>query len=209
MLFLDIDGTVLDTQNRISPNLKQLFKKLNQEEISIVLNSSRSPSGSMETRRETGLRNPCICYGGGLVVGDKEQIIAECGIPVKEALEFYRFVQNLPYDISVNFFVYDVWITDNKADPMVVRESDIMGLGPVECNLESIGSFAESIHKILCIGSHEALEELVRHLAGEHCGGRGRNDRQFHVRGLRSRHCDGQFAGEAEASGGYGRAVYG
>ena len=45
---------------------------------------------------------------------------------------------------------------------MVVRESDIMGLGPVECNLESIGSFAESIHKILCIGSHEALEELVR-----------------------------------------------
>ena len=80
MLFLDIDGTVLDTQNRISPNLKQLFKKLNQEEISIVLNSSRSPSGSMETRRETGLRNPCICYGGGLVVGDKEQIIAECGI---------------------------------------------------------------------------------------------------------------------------------
>ena len=162
MLFLDIDGTVLDTQNRISPNLKQLFKKLNQEEISIVLNSSRSPSGSMETRRETGLRNPCICYGGGLVVGDKEQIIAECGIPVEEALEFYRFVQNLPYDISVNFFVYDVWITDNKADPMVVRESDIMGLGPVECNLESIGSFAESIHKILCIGSHEALEELVR-----------------------------------------------
>ena len=26
MLFLDIDGTVLDTQNRISPNLKQRFK---------------------------------------------------------------------------------------------------------------------------------------------------------------------------------------
>ena len=103
MLFLYIDGTVLDTQNRISPNLKQLFKKLNREEISIVLNSSRSPSGSMETRRETGLRNPCICYGGGLVVGDKEQIIAECDIPVEEALDFYRFVQTLPYDISVNF----------------------------------------------------------------------------------------------------------
>lgn len=162
MLFLDIDGTVLDTQNRISQNLRQFFKKLNQEGIPIVLNSSRSPSGAMEIRRVTGLQNPCICYGGGLVVGEKDQIVAECGIPAEDALKLYRFINSLPYDISVSFFAYDVWMTDCKTHPMIVREADITGCEAVECNFESIGTFAEQIHKILCIGSHEALTELSR-----------------------------------------------
>ena len=34
ILFLDIDGTVLDTQNRISANLKQLFKRPGKGPIS-------------------------------------------------------------------------------------------------------------------------------------------------------------------------------
>lgn len=162
ILFLDIDGTVLDTQNRISANLKQLFKKLNRDEIPIVLNSSRSPAGCLDIRRETGLQSACICYGGGLVVGDREQIVAECGIPVEDALRLYRCICSLPYDISVSFFVYDVWMTDNKTHPMIVREAEITGCEPVECNFESIGTLTKYIHKILCIGEHEALDELAR-----------------------------------------------
>ena len=161
-MFLDIDGTVLDTQNRISANLKQFFKNLNRDEIPIILNSSRSPSGVSEIRRETGLQNPCICYGGGLVVGEREQIIAESGIPVESALEFYRAACLLPYDISVSFFVYDVWMTDRKSHPMIVREAEITGCEPVECNFESIGVLTRHIHKILCIGEHEALLGLTR-----------------------------------------------
>ena len=162
ILFLDIDGTVLDTQNRISANLKQLFKKLIREEIPIVLNSSRSPSGTMEIRRVTGMQSPCICYGGGLIVGDREQIVAESGIPVEDALNLYRRICSLPYDISVSFFVYDVWMTDRRKHPMIIREAEITGCEPVECNFESIGTLTQSIHKILCIGEHTALEELVR-----------------------------------------------
>ena len=162
ILFLDIDGTVLDTQNRISANLKQLFKKLIREEIPIVLNSSRSPSGTMEIRRVTGMQSPCICYGGGLIVGDREQIVAESGIPVEDALNLYRRICSLSYDISVSFFVYDVWMTDRRKHPMIIREAEITGCEPVECNFESIGTLTQSIHKILCIGEHTALEELVR-----------------------------------------------
>ena len=127
MLFLDIDGTVLDTQNRISPNLKQLFKKLNQEEISIVLNSSRSPSGSMETRRETGLRNPCICYGGGLVVGDKEQIIAECGIPALVAMILWFF----------SYFVRCVVLTRRLSGTFYAAIPAGLAGGLVACYLQS------------------------------------------------------------------------
>lgn len=162
MLFLDIEGTILNTRNRISDNLRQLFNKLIQKDIPIVLNSFRSPGGSLEIRKVTGLQSPCICYGGGLVVGDNAQIVYECGIPVENALNLYRFIKSLPYDISVSFFAYDVWMTDCKTHPMIVREAEITGCEPVECNFESIGAIAETIHKILCIGEHEALEALVR-----------------------------------------------
>ena len=40
ILFLDIDGTILDSGNRISAPLKQFFRKLNKEGIPVVLNSS-------------------------------------------------------------------------------------------------------------------------------------------------------------------------
>ena len=127
MLFLDIEGTILNTQNRISDNLRQLFNKLIQKDIPIVLNSFRSPGGSLEIRKVTGLQSPCICYGGGLVVGDKAHIVYECGIPVENALNLYRFIKSLPYDISVSFFAYDVWMTHC---PSKIREWGLADLVP-------------------------------------------------------------------------------
>ena len=170
ILFLDIDGTVLDTQNRFSGNLKHFFKQLNREEIPIVLNSSRSPAGTAEIRRVTGIHSPCICYGGGLITGEKGQVIDECGIPVEDALRLYRRICSLPYDISVSFFAYDAWMTACRKHPMIIREAEITGCEPVECDFESIVTLTRSIHKILCIGEHNALEELITREKAEFAG---------------------------------------
>ena len=125
ILFLDIDGTILDSGNRISAPLKQFFRKLNKEGIPVVLNSSRSPGGMLEIRRETGMEDPYVSYGGSLILDGSSRILFETGIPLERAVEILRFIRSLNADISVSFYVYDVWMTDRVSHPKIVREAEI------------------------------------------------------------------------------------
>ena len=162
ILFLDIDGTILDSGNRISAPLKQFFRKLNKEGIPVVLNSSRSPGGMLEIRKETGMEDPYVSYGGRLILDGSNRILFETGIPLERAVELLRFIRGLNAGISVSFYVYDVWMTDRAAHPKIVREAEITGCSPVECELESLSAPVSCVHKILCIGQHEQLEKIAK-----------------------------------------------
>ena len=162
ILFLDIDGTILDSGNRISAPLKQFFRKLNKEGVPVVLNSSRSPGGMLEIRRETGMEDPYVSYGGSLILDGSSRILFETGIPLERAVEILRFIRSLNADISVSFYVYDVWMTDRVSHPKIVREAEITGCSPVECELENLSAPVNCVHKILCIGQHDQLEKIAK-----------------------------------------------
>ena len=161
ILFLDIDGTILDGENRVSASLKQLFRKLGNEGIPVILNSSRSPGGMLEFRKETGMQNPYVSYGGSLILDGNDRILSETGIPLERAVRLFRFIRGLKADISVSFYVYDVWMTDCISHPAVCREAEITGCSPVECDFENLSGSVNCVHKILCIGEHEELERIA------------------------------------------------
>ena len=161
ILFLDIDGTILDDENRVSASLKQLFRKLGNEGIPVILNSSRSPGGMLEFRKETGMQNPYVSYGGSLILDGNDRILFETGIPLERAVQLFRFIRGLKADISVSYYVYDVWMTDCISHPAVCREAKITGCSPVECDFENLSGSVNCVHKILCIGGHEDLERIA------------------------------------------------
>lgn len=161
ILFLDIDGTILDSGNRVSAPLKGFFGKLNKEGIPVVLNSSRPPGGMLEIRKETGMQDPYISYGGSLILDGSNRILFETGIPSERAVDLYRFIRGLDAGISVSFYVYDVWMTDSASHPMVVEEADITGCSPVECELDRLPAPVVCVHKILCMGERKDLEKVA------------------------------------------------
>ena len=165
ILFLDIDGTILDSGNKVSAPLKRFLGKLNEEGIPVVLNSSRSPGGMLEIRKETGMQDPYISYGGSLILDGSNGILFETGIPSDRAVELFCFISGLDADISVSFYVYDVWMTDCIAHPMIVREAEITGCSPVECELDKLPAPVDCVHKILCIGEHKQLEKIAERKA--------------------------------------------
>ena len=45
IVFLDIDGTLLDSDHKISPNTKRLLNRLENRGIPVILCSARYPDG--------------------------------------------------------------------------------------------------------------------------------------------------------------------
>ena len=55
LIISDIDGTILDNQHQVDPELKDIIPLLNREQIPFVLASARSPLGMEPIARELGL----------------------------------------------------------------------------------------------------------------------------------------------------------
>ena len=53
-------------------------------------------------------------------------------------------------------------MTDRVSHPKIVREAEITGCSPVECELENLSAPVNCVHKILCIGQHDQLEKIAK-----------------------------------------------
>lgn len=72
---LDLDGTLLKNSWMIHPKNLKVIKKINQEEIKIIIATGRSPSSSIKFARKcffseksNNNKNYLICYSGGNII---------------------------------------------------------------------------------------------------------------------------------------------
>ena len=77
LVFLDIDGTLLDSSHKIMPKTKQILNRLEQRGSPIILCSARSPGGVETVERQAGLPSPIVCYGGSLVLTADRAILVD------------------------------------------------------------------------------------------------------------------------------------
>ena len=80
IVLLDIDGTLVDSNDQISHNTKSPLNRLEKNEIPVILCSARSPSGVEMVVRQVGLHSPIVCYGGSLILDADRSIIEDTGI---------------------------------------------------------------------------------------------------------------------------------
>ena len=60
IIFSDIDGTLLDSQNRVPVKTREAILELEQRGIPFVLISARSPEGMEPIKRELGNHAPMV-----------------------------------------------------------------------------------------------------------------------------------------------------
>ncbi len=69
MVFIDIDGTLLNNHHQITPGTKETIQTLAmQYDIKIVLATARPYYGAWFFRDELGLDTPIVCFNGALIV---------------------------------------------------------------------------------------------------------------------------------------------
>lgn len=160
-VLLDIDGTLVDSNMRVSANAKRLLNRLEKRGIPIVLCSARAPSGVELVERQTGLNSPIVCFGGSLILDEKRSILEDRGIERESAVRFKQFVSDAFPGITVCSYLYDVWLVDDLSDAnirllMERNPTSTAIVGSLEAALR-----AEShAHKLMCIGPAQTIRAI-------------------------------------------------
>ena len=168
LIISDIDGTILDNQHQVDPELKDIIPLLNREQIPFVLASARSPLGMEPIARELGLGdNPLTCYNGALVIkGDPQayETIIEHPLDKKEIRTFLELVKSEFPSVSINLYSGKDWIAD-RLDKWVQIEAAITGEQPVIQNiLLPVLDVLIPIHKLLLIDEAPVIQKLHDYL---------------------------------------------
>ena len=160
IVFLDIDGTLLDSRHQIMPCTLNRLQYLHGRNVPIILCSARSPGGVNLIAKQVGLHSPMACYNGGLVFDENSTILRDVGIDPQQALRFKQFVSERFPELVVSAYLYDVWMAENPHHPLIQQEADISQCTPLKSALEKAADAAPHIHKLLCIGDATQIRAL-------------------------------------------------
>jgi len=164
-VFLDIDGTLLNSRHQVMPCTKDHLKYLQDRCIPIVLCSARSPEGVKRVAEQAELQGPVACYNGGLVYDENHTILRDVGIDIQTAIAFRRFVAERFPDLAVSAYLYNVWFAEDPQHPLIRQEAEITACTPLKVSLERAAGTASHIHKLLCMGDSMRIRALAKETA--------------------------------------------
>lgn len=160
LVFLDIDGTLLDSTHQVMPKTKRILTRLEGRGVPIILSSARSPGGVEVVERQVGLHSPIVCYGGSLILDRSRSILSDAGIKSETAAAFKDFARDCFPDIAVSAYIYDVWLVDDAAHPAIQREAGISQCTPLAGDLRAATQSIPHVHKLLSIGAQQQITKL-------------------------------------------------
>ena len=164
IVFLDIDGTLLDSGHQVMPCTRDRLQDLHRRGVPIVLCSARPPRGVNLVAGQVGVQGTMACYNGGLIFDENSTILQDVGINIDLAMDFRRFAAERFPEIVVSAYLYDVWLTEDPHHPAIVQEAEISGCTPLKGSLEKAAAAASRIHKLLCIGDPMRIRALQKEI---------------------------------------------
>lgn len=164
IVFLDIDGTLLNSQHEVMPCTRDRLQYLHRRGVPIILCSARPPEGVNLVAKQAGVQGPMACYNGGLIFDELGSIIRDVGIPIHQAMEFKRFVSERFPELVVSSYLYNVWVAEDLQDPLIRQEAEISGCTPLQGSLEQLSSATSHVHKLLCIGDAMRIRALQKEI---------------------------------------------
>lgn len=165
LLALDVDGTVLGSDHRVSVATREAVRAAAGSGAAIVLSSSRGPGGLRPVFAQLGTSGLAVAYQGALSyrlspTGGTE-VLSETRLPVGAARSVIGSAAGL--GLSVGWYTAECWEV-LRLDEAIRREAGITGETPT---VAAPGHSGEGPHKVLCIAGEPGLLPGLRELAGK------------------------------------------
>jgi len=159
MVCLDIDGTLLTSNHKISGKVKDAINIVaNEKKISVILVSARMPKGITFLQKELGIEQPIICYSGALILDKDNKILSKEFIDVFNLEEIYKLVKD--NNIHMSLYKDDEWYIE-EMDYWANQESEITNIIPkiTDYNklIESWKTEGTGPNKILCMANPDKI----------------------------------------------------
>lgn len=158
IVFSDVDGTLLNSDHKITPLTENAIKELQKKDIPFVIISARSPSGIYPIQQEYGLTCPVISYSGALILDQNRNVLYHKGISKEKAGDILTFIEKEKFDLTWCIYSMDEWFVKDRQDPRIVREERIVKATASEGSIDDVT--ADEVNKILCICNPEKTLEI-------------------------------------------------
>ena len=162
MICLDIDGTLLNSQHKITQKTKEVIEMVaNEKQIPVILVSARMPKGILFLQEELNIKQPIICYSGALVMDDKANILSNTGIAISDVRQVYNFAREI--GVHMSLYKDDEWYIE-EMDEWAEQESEITNISPNVMNFTDLFNVWEQEqlgpNKILCMAEPNKIKPL-------------------------------------------------
>ncbi|MDL2232741.1 Cof-type HAD-IIB family hydrolase [Ruminococcaceae bacterium OttesenSCG-928-L11] len=158
IVFSDVDGTLLNSEHKITPLTEAAIKKLQQNGIPFVIISARSPSGIYPILAEYGFACPIISYSGALILDEERKVLFHKGIKKANAKTIIQTIEDNRFDLSWCAYSLDQWIVKDKSDPRIIREETVVKAVATQGCIDDIAD--AEVNKILCICNPAKIIEI-------------------------------------------------
>ena len=166
MICLDIDGTLLNSNHKISEKVKNAINIVaNEKKIPVILVSARMPKGIKFLQKELEIEQPIICYSGALILDKDNNMLSKEFIDVFNLEEIYKLVSD--HNIHISLYKDDEWYIE-EMDYWSKQESEITNIIPkiIDFNelIELWKNEGTGPNKILCMANPDKINFLKENI---------------------------------------------
>lgn len=159
MICLDIDGTLLNSQHKITAATKDVIKAAaDDKKIPVILVSARMPKGILFLQNELEIKEPIICYSGSLIMDKNKNIMLNKTIPMSSLREIYETAKSI--NIHVSLYKDDQWYVE-EFEEWAKQESEITNIIPNVVEFTELFKLWEKgktgPNKILCMADQQEI----------------------------------------------------
>ena len=164
-VFLDLDGTVLHDDVKVSKRLKEVMNTL-KEKINFFVSTGRSFYSAYPIIEELGLKDEAITYNGARIVDIKtKSVLSERALSTEKVKKIIKISRET--GIHLNLYNSDKWYVENEDEESVLYSSET----GIKWYLANFNDFLEKKStKALFIADRKKLEELKKILEKELTG---------------------------------------
>lgn len=162
LLALDLDGTALNTQHRMSEAVVAALRQVAATGMHVVLVSARLPRSVYGFAQAIGLEEPYAALNGALIVSNTGHFLYKAALSELDVLKVValsrrnRLVAQLYADFD--------WYVE-AIDPFVAAEIEIIGFSPTV--VEMTEPFTHNVGKILVMGEPWMVKALHHELIAQ------------------------------------------
>ena len=162
VVFSDIDGTLLDSHHRITPDTERAIRKVEASGVPFVIVTARGITGTYPLLDEYGIECPVVTYSGGVILDEGRNVIHHHGLTRAQAQEVVDFVEAEGLDMTWSAYSFEDWVAPDTSDERLREEERVVMARAREGTIASIER--DEVQKVLCLCNPVHTDEIERRL---------------------------------------------
>jgi Cof subfamily protein (haloacid dehalogenase superfamily) len=163
IIFSDIDGTLIDSQRKISEKTKQKIKKICSSGVKFILVSARMPTGIYAIEEELEINSPIACYSGALILDENKNVLKSECIYSEDIVNIKSFVDQNYQNMAFNAYYMDDWFIDTLENDFIKQRIKTTLWRTEGLKVQNIANL-KKVNRLLAISYEEQILKIEQDL---------------------------------------------